>query len=150
MTVGERIKERRKELRISVDYVAERLGKNRATIYRYESDEIENLPVTILGPLSEILETTPAYLMGWSDNHTNYNDTGHLHTTDKNNEKNSKFDSTKIDLEINFRNASTKFELDALENQDIRTIVLAGKKMTPEQIEVLRKYAEFMFPEAFK
>lgn len=33
---------------------------------------------------------------------------------------------------------------------DIRMIARAGKKMTPEQAENLRKYAQFMFPEAFK
>lgn len=36
------------------------------------------------------------------------------------------------------------------ENDDIRIIARAGKKMTPEQTEQLRKYAEYMFPEAFK
>jgi len=36
------------------------------------------------------------------------------------------------------------------ENPDIRMIARAGKKMTPEQAENLRKYAEFMFPEAFE
>lgn len=65
MNIGERIKQRRKELELSVDDVADRLNKNRATIYRYESNDIENLPITILEPLSEILQTTPAYLMGW-------------------------------------------------------------------------------------
>lgn len=68
MTIGNRIKNRRKELNLSVDEVAEKLNKNRATIYRYESDEIENLPITILEPLAEILNTTPAYLMGWQEN----------------------------------------------------------------------------------
>ncbi len=68
MTIGNRIKNRRKELNLTVDEVAEKLNKNRATIYRYESDEIENLPITILEPLAEILNTTPAYLMGWEEN----------------------------------------------------------------------------------
>lgn len=36
------------------------------------------------------------------------------------------------------------------ENPDIRMIARAGKKMTPEQAENLRKYAQYMFPEAFK
>ena len=67
MTIGERIKQRRLELGLSVDEVAEKLGKNRATIYRYESNEIENLPVGTLEPLAKILETTPAKLMGWED-----------------------------------------------------------------------------------
>lgn len=70
MTIGERIKERRKQLGLSVDEVAEKLGKNRATVYRYESSEIEKLPTTVLKPLAKILNTTPAYLMGWEDGKT--------------------------------------------------------------------------------
>ena len=41
MTTGERIRTRRKQLGMSVDDLAAKLGKNRATIYRYESDAIE-------------------------------------------------------------------------------------------------------------
>ena len=65
MTIGSRIREYRKKLDLSVDAVAEKLGKNRATVYRYESDGIENLPATVLEPLAKILQTTPAELMGW-------------------------------------------------------------------------------------
>lgn len=68
MTIGERIKLKRKELGITVDDLAIRLNKNRATIYRYESNEIEKLPTTVLEPLAKALNTTPAYLMGWNDN----------------------------------------------------------------------------------
>lgn len=65
MTVGSRIREFRKRLGLSVDDVAEKLKKNRATIYRYESDDIENLPAPILEPLAKVLQTTPAELMVW-------------------------------------------------------------------------------------
>lgn len=67
MNVGKRIQDRRKELNISVDELAARLNKNRTTVYRYEKGDIENLPLGTLKPLAEILETTPAYLMGWAD-----------------------------------------------------------------------------------
>lgn len=77
--IGNRIKERRILLGISVDELAEKLGKNRATIYRYESAEIENLPVSILEPLAHALRTTPAYLMGWeSNNYVQNNVKNHL------------------------------------------------------------------------
>lgn len=66
MKIGERIKNRRIELGLSVDEVADKLGKNRATIYRYEKDDIKDLPITVLEPLAKVLETTPADLMGWS------------------------------------------------------------------------------------
>lgn len=67
MTTGERIKQRRKDLGKSVSELARELGKNRATIYRYESNDIENLPVNVLEPLAKALDTTPAQLMGWYD-----------------------------------------------------------------------------------
>lgn len=67
MLTGKRIKERRLELGMSADDLAEILGKNRATIYRYEGDEIENFPVSIIEPLAKALLTTPEYLMGWTD-----------------------------------------------------------------------------------
>ena len=65
MNIGQRIKERRKELKISADELAKRLGKDRSTIYRYEKGDIENLPLDILEPIANALDTTPQYLMGW-------------------------------------------------------------------------------------
>lgn len=52
---------------MTADQLAEKLGKNRATIYRYESDEIENMPISILEPLAKALQVTPAYLLGWEE-----------------------------------------------------------------------------------
>lgn len=75
MDVGKRIKERRKELNMSVDELAQKLNKNRTTVYRYEKGDIENLPMDILGPLAEVLNTTPAYLMGWDNKPTSAMDT---------------------------------------------------------------------------
>jgi DNA-binding helix-turn-helix protein len=69
MTIGDRIKERRKKLNMTSDELADELGKSRATIYRYENGDIKNLPTTILEPLAEALYTTPAYLMGWTDDY---------------------------------------------------------------------------------
>lgn len=65
MTVGQRIQQRRKELDMSAAELGRRIGKNRATIFRYENGDIEKLPVDVLKPIAEALLTTPAYLMGW-------------------------------------------------------------------------------------
>ena len=67
MTIGERIKARREALGMSVDDVAAILGKNRATVYRYENGEIKRMAIDVLAPLAQVLRTTPAYLMGWTD-----------------------------------------------------------------------------------
>lgn len=58
-SIGNRIRKRRIELGLSVDEVARRLGKDRTTVYRYESDYIKNLPITVLEPLARVLQTTP-------------------------------------------------------------------------------------------
>ena len=65
MNIGQRIKNRRKELSVSADELARRLGKDRSTIYRYENGDIEKLPIDMLDPIAEALSTTPEYLMGW-------------------------------------------------------------------------------------
>lgn len=65
MNIGDRIRQRRKELKMTADELAHRLGKNRSTIFRYEKGDIENLPLDILEPIAEALNTTPSYLMGW-------------------------------------------------------------------------------------
>lgn len=65
MNIGLRIKERRKELKMSADELGKKLGKDRSTIYRYEKGDIENLPLDILEPIAKALGTTPQYLMGW-------------------------------------------------------------------------------------
>ena len=72
MNIGNRIKQRRLSLGMSVDDLAIEVNKNRATIYRYEKGEIENLPTTVIEPLAKALETTPEYLMGWTDDPRDY------------------------------------------------------------------------------
>lgn len=64
------MKKRRKEIGFSAEKVAERLGVSPATIYRYEKGDIEKVPVDSLAELAKILQTTPAYLMGWEEQPT--------------------------------------------------------------------------------
>ena len=65
MKIGQRIRERRKAMKMSVDELAARLGKDRSTVYRYENGEIENLPLDMLEPIAKALDMTPKELMGW-------------------------------------------------------------------------------------
>lgn len=67
MTTGQRMKDRRKAIGLSAEKVAEILGVSPATIYRYENGDIEKVPGDRLGPIASALQTTPAYLMGWTD-----------------------------------------------------------------------------------
>lgn len=76
MSIGDFIKKRRKALGLSADDLALKIGKNRATIYRYESSYIEKLPSDVLVPLAEALHVTPGDLImkdAPSDNNSHKN-----------------------------------------------------------------------------
>lgn len=62
---GKRIKIRRKELGVSAEKIASEIGVAPATIYRYESGRIKKIPASVLEPLANFLQTTPAWLAGW-------------------------------------------------------------------------------------
>ena len=82
MSIGNRIKKRRKEMKMSADKLAEKIGKNRATVYRYEKDEIENMPYDVLEPIAEALNVSPAYLMGWEEKEKTETVAAHLDYSD--------------------------------------------------------------------
>ena len=65
--ISERIKQRRDELGISAETVAERCGVSPTTIYRYESGFIKNMRLDKVELLSKALSCSPAYLMGWDN-----------------------------------------------------------------------------------
>ena len=64
MTVGERIKQRRKELKIPVETIARELGVSYTTIYRYEDSSIEKIPFQYIDKICGLLKITPAELLG--------------------------------------------------------------------------------------
>lgn len=64
MTVGERIKEIRKQKKISVEYLAKELGVSKTTVYRYEDSSIEKIPLQVFDKLCELLDVSAAELMG--------------------------------------------------------------------------------------
>ena len=72
MSIGQNIKLRRKELDMTLEDVAKKLGLSRQTLSRYETGVIGNIPSDKIEALAHVLCTTPAYLMGW-DTNTNPN-----------------------------------------------------------------------------
>ena len=68
--IGQRIKERRKELGLSADDLARRIGKSRATMFRYENGDIKKLSIDVAKPIAETLGLTLAELLCWCGNLT--------------------------------------------------------------------------------
>ncbi|MHC1785468.1 MAG: helix-turn-helix domain-containing protein [Christensenellales bacterium] len=67
MTTGERIRERRDAIGMSAEKLAEKIGIAKTTIYRYEKGTIEKVPIDTIDAIAYILQTTPAYLLGKTD-----------------------------------------------------------------------------------
>lgn len=65
--VGERIKERRTGLKLSMPELGKRIGVNKSTIQRYEADGVDPKRTMIINGLAEALLTTPEWLTGLSD-----------------------------------------------------------------------------------
>lgn len=70
MTIGQRIKQRRKELGLTQTDLAHRLGnKSKVSVCTVENDK-EDLTTDRIRKYAKALECTPAYLMGWEDAET--------------------------------------------------------------------------------
>lgn len=67
MKRNERIRERRKALHMTADELGEKIGRDRATVYRYESGRFQKMDIEILKKIASALGTSAAYLNGETD-----------------------------------------------------------------------------------
>lgn len=65
MNIGEKIKQRRKELGLSAEEIAQKIGVSPATIYRYESGDIKSPRSSVLRPIAKALDMDLYDLVGW-------------------------------------------------------------------------------------
>lgn len=71
-----RIQKMRKRRNKTLKEVAEAIGVQEATLQRYESGVIKNIPHEKISAIAKFLKCSPAYLMGWQDD---FNDTEPIH-----------------------------------------------------------------------
>ena len=67
MTRGKRIKQLRETRGISQTDLAKSVGVSKQTLYKYENDIITNIPSDVIERISNHLNCSPAYIMGWLD-----------------------------------------------------------------------------------
>lgn len=66
--LAKNLKKFRKERKMTLEELAERLGTSKQTIHRYENGIISNIPHEKVRELARALEVTPSELMGWEEN----------------------------------------------------------------------------------
>ena len=65
MTKGERIKLLREKANMTQEELAKLLKTTKQTIYKYEQSIVTNIPSDRVERIAEVLNSTPAYIMGW-------------------------------------------------------------------------------------
>ena len=65
--LSRKIKQLRAAQKITLEEIAQHVGVGRSTVRKWEVGQIENMRRDKIGKLAEALHTSPAYLMGWSD-----------------------------------------------------------------------------------
>jgi len=65
--ISNKLKELRRERKLSLEELAARVGTSRQTIHRYENGTISNIPPEKVERLAAALGTTPSALMGWQE-----------------------------------------------------------------------------------
>lgn len=68
MTKGERIKLLREKANMTQEELAKLLNTTKQTIYKYEQSVVTNIPSDRVERIAEVLNSTPAYIMGWEAN----------------------------------------------------------------------------------
>ena len=67
LEIGDRIRIRREQLKMSQDELAKRLGyKSRSSINKIEANS-RNLTQSKIKAIADALDTTPSYIMGWAE-----------------------------------------------------------------------------------
>lgn len=128
MTIGEKIYKLRKERGLTLEYVGTYVGVGKSTVRKWETGDIKNMRHNKIVLLAEVLQTTPAYLMGWTNKMDGAWDE-ELTTEEK--------------LEVQQKPATT--EDDGLSGAEALRIYAEGKKggpLTQEELNRLDDFAE--------
>ena len=67
MSLGTRMRQRRKEVHLTLEEVAKRAGVCKATVSKYEKEQIANIPADKIEAIAKALRCNPGYLMGWEE-----------------------------------------------------------------------------------
>lgn len=147
---GERLKQRRKTMKLSADDIAIELGVSRSTIFRYESGQIEKVPASSLETLAEILYTTPAYLMGWTDDPEDWertaNDNGICPPNDYDGDPKDWYNMKAHAKEDHYYldDETRQIAQEVFHNPQLRSLFHAARDISPERLKSQIDYLKFL------
>ena len=79
--MGAKIKDKRTELKMTLAELGKRVGVQASTVRKWETGFIKDIRSDKIKKVAQALNVTPAYLMGWEDEHNTKVE--HVHETSK-------------------------------------------------------------------
>ena len=70
MSIAQKIKLLREQKGLTQEELARMIHTTKQSIYKYENGIVTNIPLEKIEQIAKVLETTPAWLMGWADQST--------------------------------------------------------------------------------
>lgn len=124
MCMGERIKERRIAVGLTQEELGEKLGLKKSAIAKYENGRVENIKREVIKKMANILDCSPVYLMGFSDD---------VHTP-------------KEDSKYYLNPETAQIAQDIFDDPDLHALFDAAKDSKPENLrlaaEMLKRFKE--------
>ena len=131
MTIGSKIKKRREELGMSQEELAIKVGyKSRSTINKIEKG-INDITQTKIVEFAKALDTTPSYLMGWSD--LEFEVENRPDALIENYEDNARYILEHEDKEL------LKVYKDLISDENLVLLVKKASKLSPQEVVQLLK-----------
>lgn len=123
MTIGQRIKQRRESLNMTQDELARKVGyASRSSINKIELSR--DLPLRKVSQMAVALETSPSFLMGWTD------------IADPDYPAKSEMLEQQENNEYYTNNETAEMAQSLFDNEDMRLLFDAAKDSRPEDLKM--------------
>lgn len=123
MTIGQRIKQRRESLNMTQDELARKVGyASRSSINKIELSR--DLPLRKVSQMAVALETSPSFLMGWTD------------IVDPDYPAKSEMLEEQENNEYYTNNETAEMAQSLFDNEDMRLLFDAAKDSKPEDLKM--------------
>ena len=139
-----RIKELRENTDVTLKDMAKIIGVSEATVQRYESGKIHELPYKVIIAYAEKFHVYPSYIMGWADNPDQYSLYGIEHDIDFKTKK-TKSVASPVRSEPQHTISKYDYLIECVENDEtIRHLIDVARTCTEDDIEMAIKFLKYM------
>lgn len=140
-----RIKELRENTDVTLKDMAKIIGVSEATVQRYESGKIQELPYKVIEAYAEKFKVYPSYIMGWTDNPKQYSLYDMEKDIDFKTMKPNRQVASPVSPEPKHESLKYDYLIEYVKNNEtMRHLVDVASTCTEDDIEMAIKFLKYM------